>query len=249
VSQNSFLTSATQKSPYFLFTPLLTFILIIAAVFIFKPANAATLSIVPHAQYPSFGTGGTDIALADMNGNGYLDAIVANPAGPSGVWFYEPCSGYTYGGTDWEFLSAQSVEVANVDDSPGNPNDRPDIVAVVLEGPDAFRAKVYHNDGDKLVAGEAFGRVSNAASSSRVGIALGDINGDGHIDALLPNQWAAAPIPTRMMYLLMMVPVCLRRTPRFSIRMTLVRLNWLISTATTIWMPWLFPTAPASSFI
>jgi hypothetical protein len=128
--------------------------------------------------------GSTDVTIGDVNDDGYPDVVVANPISNSGVYFFDGCCGFIPAGTAYEFPPSTTVATGDIDGDGDL-----DIVAVVLGTP--TRAYVYENTGSGLSQIDSFGSLSSSASSGRVGLALGDIDNDGDLDAVMPNQKSA----------------------------------------------------------
>jgi hypothetical protein len=127
-----------------------------------------------------------DVELEDLDGDGDLDAFVANGNSnggniPDRVWLNDGTGTFTDSGQRLGRSLGKSVDLGDLDGDG-------DLDAVVANG-SIFMGTVVHqasevwlNDGSgRFTAGQAFGR----AASNRV--ALGDFDGDGDLDAVIAN--------------------------------------------------------------
>ena len=112
-----------------------------------------------------------DVALGDLNGDGHLDAMVANVFGPNVVWLSNGDGTFTQGAG---LGGSLSYDVAL-----GDLNGDGHLDAMVANYNQAN--VVWLNNGNGTFTGEGLG---GAAST---GVALGDLNGDGHLDAMVAN--------------------------------------------------------------
>ncbi len=144
-----------------------------------------------------------DVALADFDGDGFLDAFVANGAfynyQPNLIWFGDGRGGFVDSGLRLANPERATSEAVAVGD---------------LEGDghlDAFAVNDTANTDDLwLYAGDrSFTNVPVEAGAFATDVALGDLDGDGDLDAFVTNRDfqanrelintqsnEAAPIPT-----------------------------------------------------
>ena len=118
------------------------------------------------------------VALGDLNGDGHLDAVVANTNHPSTVWTNNGHGIFTDSG------QALGTDVASNSVALGDLNGDGHLDAwfanINFEG-----STVWINDGSGTFAdsGQALG--TDVASTS---VALGDLDGDGDLDAIVANK-------------------------------------------------------------
>jgi len=120
------------------------------------------------------------VALADLDDDGDLDAVVVDDGGTGAAWINQ---GGDQGGAAGQFLSGQTITETLASD----------VALADLNGddsPDAFIArsigradKIWWNDG----AGSFSDSGQNLGSNSSTGVALGDLDGDDDIDAFLSD--------------------------------------------------------------
>ena len=119
------------------------------------------------------------VALGDLDGDGDLDAWVANSAG-NHVWKNDGLGNFTDSGQTLGSSSSFDVSLGDVDGD----GDLDAWVANGIDQPNGGQAnRVWQNDGlgNFTDSGQALG------NSSSDDVALGDVDGDGDLDALVAN--------------------------------------------------------------
>jgi hypothetical protein len=112
-------------------------------------------------------------ALGDLNGNGHIDAFVANFPGPNEVWLNEGSGFFTGNGQSLGNRDSQAVALGDL-----NGNGYLDAVAANANGLN----QVWLNDGSgHFSAGQTFEEANSRD------VALGDLNGNGRLDAIFAN--------------------------------------------------------------
>jgi hypothetical protein len=126
------------------------------------------------------------VELGDVDGDGDLDAFVVNTEGQGDrVWLNE---GGIQGGVPGTFVDS-GQELGNspsIDVALGDLDSDGDLDAFVAnEGWPGYPNKVWLNNGDGIFedSGQELGDVNS------YGIALGDLDGDGDLDAFVANFW------------------------------------------------------------
>jgi hypothetical protein len=136
----------------------------------------------PHPISPTFGAGeSTAIELGDVDGDGDLDAVVANWGTPQDVYLNDGTGGFARHPASSTFGAGQSFDVAL-----GDLDDDGDLDAVVANYYNQAQA-VYLNDGTGRFATHPISPTFGAGSSHD--IALGDLDGDGDLDAVIANYY------------------------------------------------------------
>jgi hypothetical protein len=134
----------------------------------------------PHPSFPAFGAGeSTAVALGDVDGDSDLDAIVANEWGAAQRVYLNDGGGvfspHSFFGRS--YYSSSDVALGDVDGDG-------DLDALVANWYGRAQ-RVYLNDGTGVFALHPSAPTFGAGMSAA--IALGDIDGDGDLDALVAN--------------------------------------------------------------
>jgi hypothetical protein len=147
-------------------------------------AAEASGVLVAHPTVPAFGAGSSQaVSLADLDGDGDLDAVVANEGdGAETVWLNGGDGVFAAHGSVPQFGAADSRDVALGDlDGDG------DLDAVVANNNEA--ETVWLNDGTGAFS--AHGSFGGGTDSSQA-VALGDLDGDGDLDAAVAGAFGVA---------------------------------------------------------
>ena len=141
--------------------------------------SGTTGDFTAHPTTPSFGANNSqDVTLGDLDGNGALDAVVANHNGQAEtVWLNDGAGNFTAHPTTPSFGGANSREVA-LGDLDGNGT----LDAVVAT---TNAETVWLNDGAGNFSAHPTTPSFGAGSSNEV--VLGDLDGNGTLDAVLAN--------------------------------------------------------------
>ncbi len=117
------------------------------------------------------------VALGDLDGDGDLDAMVANSNQPNTVWTNDGTGRFTNSGQTLGSSFSLSVALGDLDGDG-------DLDAVVANYDEPNT--VWTNDGTGTFtnSGQTLG------SSSSLSVALGDLDGDGDLDAMVANNGA-----------------------------------------------------------
>ena len=119
-----------------------------------------------------------DVALGDVDGDGDLDAYVANYSGqPNRVWLNDGLANFTSNGQSLGSFYSIDVSLADLDGDD-------DLDAfIVNQGGAGQPYRIWKNDGlgNFTDSGQALG------NSESYGASLGDLDGDGDVDAFIAN--------------------------------------------------------------
>ncbi|MBN1147549.1 MAG: VCBS repeat-containing protein [Anaerolineales bacterium] len=135
-----------------------------------------------HPTTPVFGGGDSiDVALGDLDGDGDLDAIVANAYDQAQTaWLNDGMGNFSQHPTTAAFGSGNSIAVALGDlDGDG------DLDAVVANAESDQPETIWLNDGGGNFSPGSYTPSFGAWESND--IALGDLDGDGDLDAVVAN--------------------------------------------------------------
>ncbi len=128
----------------------------------------------------------SSVALGDVDGDGKLDAVVANYGVPDEVYLnngsgsFASSANFTFGGTTvTDGSNSQAVALGDVND---------DGQLDVVVGNNCYPGEVYLNDGSGSYASAAsFTFFYNHIND----VALGDVNADGSLDAVVATEGGA----------------------------------------------------------
>ncbi len=115
------------------------------------------------------------VSLGDVDGDGDLDAFVANRTEPNRVWLNDGSGAFSDSGNSLGSSSSMGVSLGDMDGDG-------DLDAFVAN--DSQPNRVWLNDGSGV-----FSDSGNSLGGSRsVGVSLGDVDGDGDLDAFVAND-------------------------------------------------------------
>jgi hypothetical protein len=138
-------------------------------------AFAETQSLGNSASY--------DVTLGDVDSDGDLDAFVANVYGANKVWWNDGTGTFTDSLQSLGSADSMSVALGDVDGDG-------DLDAFVANygGGTGEANKVWRNDG----MGTFTDSLQSLGSSASTAVALGDVDGDGDLDAFVTNNFNQA---------------------------------------------------------
>jgi hypothetical protein len=146
-------------------------------LFVCLPVFAASGVFVPHPTIPSFGSGeGNEAVLGDLDGDGDLDAVIANQSDePETVWLNDGTGGFTLHQSFGGGLSI-SLDIGDIDGDGDL-----DIVVANYTGQ---AETAWVNDGNaNFTLRDSFG------AGYSIDIKLGDLDGDNDLDAVVGNNF------------------------------------------------------------
>ena len=122
---------------------------------------------------------GRGVSLGDLDGDGDLDAFVANDGAANRIWLNNGLGFFTDSGNSLGGSTSFSVFLGDVDGD----GDLDAFVTNSGQGNDGDGNKVWLNNGSGVFADSG----SSLGSSASFGVSLGDVDGDGDLDAFVAN--------------------------------------------------------------
>ncbi|MFV2070298.1 MAG: FG-GAP-like repeat-containing protein, partial [Pirellulales bacterium] len=117
------------------------------------------------------------VALDDLDGDGDVDALVANYDGVNRVWLNDGSGQFSHSGQEFGRRDSRDVQLADFDGDG-------DIDALVVQR--TSTSKIWLNDG----TGVFVLKTPNVGAAGNWSAALGDVDGDGDTDAYLAGEEA-----------------------------------------------------------
>jgi uncharacterized protein (UPF0548 family) len=149
-------------------------------------------------DYASGGEYASGVALADINGDGKLDLLVANQVDSSGNWMDGSVASVLLGNGDGTFQPAASYASGDVEGSSivvadTNRDGKPDLI-MANSCADEYvcntgAVSIFLGNGDGTVRSGINYNVNGWVSFS---VTMADVNGDGKLDLLVANQCASS---------------------------------------------------------
>ena len=119
------------------------------------------------------------VALGDLDGDGDLDAMVANASHPNTVWINDGTGIFTDSGQTLGDRTSPSVALGDLDGD----GDLDAMIANYMRP-----TTVWTNDGRGTFADSGQALKSDLKSDYSRAVALGDLDGDGDLDAMIGNS-------------------------------------------------------------